>query len=56
MRNTIHNRLTNNPINWEHYAHVLEAKQNHDGVVKIAPNVKTVIAYKIKDKWTFLNR
>ena len=56
MSNTTHNRLMNVSINYEHYAHVLEAKQYHDGVVKIAPRVKTVIAHKVGNKWTFLTR
>lgn len=55
-RNSIHNRLTNAPVDWDHYAHVMEAKQNHNGEVKIAPRVKSVISHKIKSKWTFLTR
>jgi len=56
MSNTTYNRLMNVSINYEHYAHVLEAKQYHDGVVKIAPRVKTVIAHKVGGKWIFLTR
>lgn len=56
MSHTIYNRLMNFNINYEHYAHVLKAKQYHDGIIKIAPRVKTVIAHKIGNKWTFLTQ
>lgn len=56
-RNSIHNRLTNRPLDWDHFARVLEAKQDHNGEVKIAPRVRTVIAHQIKkDKWIFLTK
>ena len=55
--NTSHERLVKMNINWPHYASVMEAKQYHDGAVKIAKGVKTVIAHQIKkDKWIFLTR
>ena len=56
-RNSIHNRLTNVPVDWDHFARVMEAKQEHNGDVKIAPKTKPVIAHQIKkDKWIFLTR
>lgn len=44
--NTSHERLVKMNINWPHYASVMEAKQYHDGAVKIAKGVKTVIGFK----------